>query len=170
MKILVFSDSHGKSKAISDNIRLHLNNDGVDHVFFLGDGLRDFLSVMEEFPDIPYNFVPGNCDYGIVIPNNVKDRMSLGPITVGNKKFLIMHGHMHEVKKTYQRAVDYAIDMGADILLFGHTHWAFDETLDGSFGGHVRAINPGSCGSSINPTYALINIVGGQVVCGFGQV
>lgn len=170
MKILVFSDSHGKAKAISENIRLHLNADGVDHVFFLGDGVRDFLSAMEEFPEIPYNFVTGNCDIGIVLPSEAKSRMCAAPVEVGKKKFLLMHGHMHEVKKSYQRAVDYAIDLGADVLLFGHTHWAFDETLDGSFEGYVRAINPGSCGSSINPTYALINIVGGQIVCGFGQV
>lgn len=170
MKILVFSDSHGKSRAISENIRLHLNNGGVDHVFFLGDGLRDFLSVMEEFPEIPFNFTVGNCDFGIVVPQNVKYRMYKSPVTVGNKKFVIMHGHTHGVKESYQRAVDYAIDQGADVLLFGHTHWTFDETLDGSFGGNVRVINPGSCGSSITPTYALLNIEGGKIVCGFGQV
>ena len=170
MKILVFSDSHGKSKAISESIRLHMNNDGVDHIFFLGDGLRDFLSVMEEFPCIPYNFTAGNCDFGIVLTDEVKRKMARGLIEVGNKKFLIMHGHTHDVKNSYQRAVDYAIEMGADVLLFGHTHWAFDETLDGSFEGYVRAINPGSCGRSVNPTYALINLVGGQIVCGFGKV
>ena len=55
--------------------------------------------IMEEFPEIPYNFVTGNCDIGIVLPSEAKSRMCAAPVEVGKKKFLLMHGHMHEVKK-----------------------------------------------------------------------
>lgn len=170
MKILVFSDSHGNPKGMIDTVRLHLNTGGVDHIFFLGDGLRDFLSVLEEFPSIPANYVAGNCDFGIQLPSEMRGKIYEDLIEVGNKKFFITHGHRYDVKTTYQRAVDHAIDEGADVLLFGHTHCCEDATLDGSFDGHVRIINPGSCGKGLYPTYALINIERGHVVCGFGQI
>ena len=169
MKILVFSDSHGNPKNIADNIRLHLNAGGADHVFFLGDGVRDLLSVMDEFPTVKFNYVFGNCDCGITAPSEMKGQIYEALVTVGGKKFLIMHGHRYDVKSTHQRAADRAIETQADVLLYGHTHEAEDITIDGSFEGHVRMINPGSCGKGLCPTYACIEIVRGQIVCGFGQ-
>ena len=169
MKILVFSDSHGNPKNIADSIRVHQNAGGVDHIFFLGDGVRDFLSAMAEFPHIPCDYVFGNCDFGITAPPEMRGRIYEALVSVGGKKFLIMHGHKYDVKSTYQKAADHAIEAGADVLLYGHTHRADDITIDGSFEGHVRMINPGSC-SSLYPTYACIEIARGQLVCGFGQV
>ncbi|MBR5253126.1 MAG: YfcE family phosphodiesterase [Clostridia bacterium] len=169
MKILVFSDSHGNPKNIADNIRVHKNAGGVDHIFFLGDGVRDFLSAMDEFPEIPYNYVFGNCDFGMTAPAEMKGKIYECAVEVGGKKFLIMHGHRLDVKTTYQRAADYGITLGADVLLFGHTHQAEDITIDGSDSGHIRMINPGSCAKGLCPTYACIEIAGGQVVCGFGR-
>ena len=54
------------------------------------------------------------------------------------------------------------------MLLFGHTHEACDLTVDGSDGGSVRVINPGSCGSWYHPSFALLETVGEHLVCGFG--
>ena len=42
--------------------------------------------------------------------------------------------------------------------------------LDGSLKGSVRIINPGSCGTGFHKSFALIETVGGQLVCGFGEI
>jgi putative phosphoesterase len=48
-----------------------------------------------------------------------------------------------------------ARSMGADIVLFGHTHMWMNETRDG-----VHLINPGSIG---NGSYAILTLQGQQV-------
>ncbi len=62
-----------------------------------------------------------------------------------------------------------AVAKGADVLLYGHTHEAFDERLDGSSGGSVRVINPGSVGSWFGASFALLEIRDGQILCSFGK-
>ena len=90
-------------------------------------------------------------------------------VDTGRFKFMLMHGHKYGVKSEYQRAADHAIEKGADVLLFGHTHRAEDITIDGSFGGHIRMINPGSCGDWFRASFACLDIVGRDIVCGFGS-
>ncbi len=163
MKILVFSDSHCRVTNIKKAIDEHLKHGGVDHVFFLGDGAPDIMLLEKLYPNIPFDYVLGNCDSTTSNPKHLEKL-----VTVGDVKFLLIHGHNHGVKEHVQRAVDYAIEKGADVLLHGHTHIAVDMTLDGSYGGHVRVINPGSCGSSYFGSYATIYVEGKNVVCGFG--
>jgi len=167
LKILVFSDSHGSTRVMSRAIHDNLQNGGVDHIFFLGDGIRDFDTITNEYPSIPAEAVYGNCDSGFTTYAMLSNAVYESCLTVGGVRFLLMHGHKLDVKTTYQRAADYAIAKKTDILLFGHTHRKEDITIDGSDGGSVRMINPGSCGM-YNASFALLNIVNGQVVCGFG--
>ena len=150
-------------RAISDNIQ----HGGIDHIFFLGDGIRDFETVTNQFPTIPTEAVYGNCDSGFTTYTMLSNAVPECSITVGGVRFLLMHGHKFDVKSTYQRAADYAIAKKADVLLFGHTHRKEDITIDGSDSGTIRMINPGSCGM-YNGSFALLNIVNGQIVCGFG--
>ena len=165
MKILVFSDSHGRIANIKKAMDEHLRHGGIDRVFFLGDGARDIMTLATVYPDIPFEYVLGNCDS---TTGNTALLEKL--VCVGDVKFLLIHGHNHGVKEHIQRAVDYAIEKGADVLLYGHTHVASDLTLDGSYGGHVRAINPGSCSSSYFGSYATVYVEGRQVICGFGSL
>lgn len=168
MKILVFSDSHGSTRVMARAIDENLRHGGVDHVFFLGDGIRDIGTVANEFPSLSIDAVYGNCDDAFTTYAERSDAVYEKTVLVGGVRFLLMHGHKKDVKTTYQRAADYAIAKKADILLFGHTHRAEDITIDGSEGGHIRMINPGSCGM-YNASFALINVVNRQVVCGFGS-
>ena len=69
------------------------------------------------------------------------------------------------VKSGIQGAADYAIAKGADVLLFGHTHEAFDEQIDGSAGGSVRCINPGAVGAWYGASFALLEIRDGNLIC-----
>lgn len=170
MKILVFSDIHGNTVRMTDAIKTHLAHGGVDRVFFLGDGMDDVISLMKKnFSDLPFDYVSGNCDEFYLSYSQREFLVTEKLVTAGGIRFLLTHGHKLFVKSQYQFAANYAIDKKADVLLFGHTHQKEDITIDGDKGGHVRMINPGSCGPYYGASYAVLNIENGQLVCGFGD-
>ena len=161
MDILVFSDSHGRSDNISAVIENCLHK--PDAVIFLGDGLRDLAWSV---PDgIPVYSVKGNCDfYG--------DEETEFIITLGGKKIFATHGHKYGVKLGYGNIYRRAAAIGADILLFGHTHEPFCETLTkGSFDSLDRdlfVMNPGSLGYDRN--FGTIVIKNGQILTSLGSL
>ena len=59
MKILVFSDSHGRLSLMLDAVA----QEKPQRVFFLGDNYRDGQSLSDAYPDIPMELVVGNCDF-----------------------------------------------------------------------------------------------------------
>ena len=65
-KLLVLSDSHGARDAIKRILNKEQNN--VDAVIFLGDGLRDLEQALAFFPHLRVYSVAGNCDYGALEP------------------------------------------------------------------------------------------------------
>ena len=164
MKILVFSDSHNNPTRMDEAIKAQMKH-GLDYVFFLGDGITDFDRVRAKYPGPEYHGVLGNCDTYSYRDEGVWEQS----VDVDGRKFLLMHGHRYGVKTSIQPAVDHAIARGADVLLYGHTHEKCDLTLDGSNGGSVRVINPGSVGAWYGGSFALIETVGESVVCGFGE-
>lgn len=103
-----------------------------DQVLHLGDCVEDFLALQSLLPAIPMEHVPGNCDYG-----------APGPYTkllaLEGARILMTHGHLYGVKSGYLRAIYAAQEQQADILLFGHTHYAecFQE-------GALWVMNPGA--------------------------
>lgn len=167
MKILVFSDSHGSVSAMEKAISDHLSNGGIDRIFFLGDGIRDFEKIKELYPNLSFDSVLGNCDRffpSALFSECVKIVKCCG-IT-----FMLTHGHTFNMKFNYESAVDYAAVNGVDIILFGHTHRVEDTTEISSFESKkIRLINPGSIGSTYGASYAVLNVVNGNVICGFGK-
>ena len=65
-KLLVLSDSHGARDAIERILNKEQNN--VDAVIFLGDGLRDLEQPLAFFPHLRVYSVAGNCDFGALEP------------------------------------------------------------------------------------------------------
>ena len=169
MKILVFSDSHNNPALMLSAVRAHLSapasSGTLEAVFFLGDGIEDFERMRNELPGPRYEAVLGNCDSYRLLEGGSWEKT----VECGGLRFLLMHGHRHSVKSGIQRAADYAVAKGADVLLYGHTHEAFDERLDGSSGGSVRVINPGSVGSWFGASFALLEIRDGQLFVSFGE-
>ena len=166
MKIVVISDSHGHSSRIEEVLKRQVK---PFRVFFLGDGLADILKAKNSFPDIEFDIVCGNCDSLSEYPDVKTERL----VECEGVRFLLMHGHKHGVKGGIGGAVNYAASKGADVLLFGHTHEAFDEPIDasaeGSDGTTVRAINPGSVGAWFGASFALLDLLpDGTIVCSFG--
>lgn len=169
MKILVFSDSHGKRERIESAIKEHLRFGGIDRIFFLGDGIRELFDLEKAYPQLTFDYVYGNCDDARTTHEERMNAIYEKIVNIAGFRFLLMHGHKYDVKSEYQYAADHAIEKQADVLLFGHTHRAEDITIDGSYKGHIRMINPGSCGAWLGASYACLDIVGREIICGFGS-
>ena len=135
-KLLVLSDSHGARDAIKRILNKEQNN--VDAVIFLGDGLRDLEQALAFFPHLRVYSVAGNCDYGALEP---------------------LDG-LAGVKYDLDTLADAAAARGAEVALFGHSHIPHAEQR-----GNVFLFNPGSCGRCYTgpDTYGLLTLENGAV-------
>ena len=148
MKACVFSDSHG----FSGNMIKAVNLEKPDAVFFLGDGERDIAALAEQFPDLEIWAVRGNCDFRSTLDS--ADCRTFDCVTV-----FATHGHLSDVKydPRLEMLTSQAVEAGADIALFGHTH---RQHMSESRG--VTLINPGECGRGWYPGYAVLTIDNGR--------
>lgn len=146
MRVLVVSDVHGKLNLLREAIEAQPT---ARDVLFLGDGLRQVEDVMELYPDRTFYTVPGNCDFGA-------SGLSVRQETFGGKRFYFTHGHLHGVKSGLYRLYLAAQQAGADIALYGHTHVAYEDYVDG-----VYLFNPGSLGYDYS--YGYVDVVGNGI-------
>ena len=138
MKILIASDSHGRS----DLLYKAFDTEKPDMVIHLGD-LEDNKDIVERelgAPRIPCLFIKGNCDYdseGKLLRSSV--------FTLKNHRFFCTHGHLYSVNYNLNGLMYEAKDNDCDIVLFGHIHRPVNEFMDLPFGaGKIHVINPGS--------------------------
>ena len=149
MKILVLSDSH---RAMHE-MRKAVQKEKPDMIIHLGDHLLDAEKLSEEFPDIPIEMVDGNCDSSFASMEKL--------IEVEEKKIFICHGHAYGVKHDLGPLKEAALEKGADIVLYGHTHIPYYD-----FDGRIHIMNPGSAGAAHYPQkegYGLIFIENGEI-------
>lgn len=145
MKILVVSDSHGR------NVYLEkvLETVEPDMLIHLGD-LEGSEIFIQNKVSCPVEMVPGNNDY---FSDLEREKM----ITIGRYKVLLTHGHRHRVHFGTETLKDWARQMGADIVMFGHTHIPLLDTST-----DVTALNPGSISQPRQegriPTYATVEL------------
>lgn len=141
MKIIVFSDSHGR-KDVMWNIA---EEERPDMIFHLGDYEPDsdlFLGV------IPVVKVRGNCDY-----NSYEEAERF--LDYGPTKILLTHGHLYAVKQGLMYLIQEGTAKGATVILYGHTHRAY---LDKAAGRVV--MNPGTPDKS----YGVLELKNGVLV------
>lgn len=122
----------------------------------MGDGLYDLnqaIAANGAAPDYPIYRVRGNCDIG-------SDDPAEGLAPFGGVLFFYTHGHLFGVKSGYERIAEYAADRGADVVLFGHTHY---KTLRHGTPFSPALFNPGSLRDT--HSYGVITITDGQ--CSF---
>lgn len=121
MKILVLSDSHTLTL---DNLKLDINN--YDYIIHAGDygNSYDFL--------IKNNiiFVKGNCD-------NLGDKEK--NFFIDDKKILLTHGDLYNVKYNLLNICYKARNSNVDICIFGHTH-----QINYFYYENILFLNPGS--------------------------
>ena len=150
MKIIVFSDSHGSPRALSRAIEKNIT--GLDLCVFLGDGTDDAVLALEAYPSLPR----------IIVSGNREEYLS---------SFLTFPPFPFEAEFEEQGVkflASYAASKGADVLLYGHTHLTDDRTVEPA-SGSVRMIIPGSAGRGSEPSYALLTLMNGVLLCGFGE-
>ncbi|MBQ3754927.1 MAG: YfcE family phosphodiesterase [Clostridia bacterium] len=145
--IVVFSDSH--------HIPLPKQLENVahesDYVFFLGDGLSGLGDIL--FND-GFHAVRGNCDGYNGFPDE-------DVVQVENVKFLLTHGHNYHVKSDKLPLLLRAQEVGANVALYGHTHFA-EETIENG----ILLLNPGAIQSPMigAPSYAYFVVSGDKIV------
>ncbi|HEY4743707.1 MAG TPA: metallophosphoesterase [Desulfuromonadaceae bacterium] len=142
MRVLVISDTHGNYPLALQACDLAAP---VDTVIHLGDGGEDATLIAHAL-GIDVVRVAGNCDHGS------------GPREMlwecEGKLLLLVHGDRYGVKSGLARLEQRGIAVGADVVLFGHTHCATITTLSG-----ILFVNPGTLMRSDNQTtFAILDI------------
>lgn len=142
MRILVLSDIHGDLRSAMQAVNAQPS---ADMLVFCGDGTEQFKYLKNVLPDKTVVGVRGNCDFG-------SDLQPTEIVTAGGKTLFITHGHLYQAKFSIYNMVCAAREANADVLLFGHTHNAFQEYDDGLY-----IMNPGHCGG-YGASYGIVDI------------
>lgn len=150
MKILVMSDSHSSIRLMRAAVKA-IKPDAIVH---LGDYFDDGEVIREENIHIPFHSVPGNCDkYRMYEP-----RAEVLSYSVCGVHLYMTHGHNHHVKSGLYSLLQDARSANAKAVLFGHTHAALCENMDG-----LWVLNPGSCGHA-GGTVGLIEVCDDEIL------
>ncbi|NTW99257.1 MAG: metallophosphoesterase [Geobacteraceae bacterium] len=143
MKVLVISDTHGSANRA---FKIHSRAEPVDAIIHLGDGAGD-ADLLREALDVPVINVAGNCDPGSNAP---RERVWV----CEGKRFLLTHGDAYQVKSGLVRLLQRAEGIGADAVLFGHTHQRLLEYHAG-----LLLVNPGTLSNaSHHRSFAVLDI------------
>jgi putative phosphoesterase len=144
MQIAILSDSHRHSYELNQVLKQIQDTDIVIH---LGDNVDDVEVLRKGYKGNIIN-VRGNCDFATFVPSERLEELN-------GKKVFITHGHKYGVKSDLLRLKYKAKEVGADIVLFGHTHEVVELYEEG-----IWFVNPGSLALPRNryKSYALLNI------------
>ncbi|CAM2743725.1 metallophosphoesterase [Hathewaya histolytica] len=154
MLIAVVSDSHGDNNAIKKALGKIKR---ADYLFHLGDNVKDVDEFSKAFKGKIIN-VKGNCDF---LDRDLTKKLNEKLVEVEGVRVFATHGHKYSVKENLLRLRYKAMEVDADIVLFGHTHMPCIEYEDG-----IWFINPGSIALSRvkHNTLALIELLEGRII------
>ena len=145
-KVLVISDTHGHTDNLDKILPLVKP---LDQLIHLGDVGRD-TDYIEVVAECACCFVSGNNDFYSTLPRERLIKLNGVPI-------FLTHGHYYYVNSRKDFIRSAAVQRGARIALFGHTHVPYleeDET--------ILVANPGSLSlprqADHCPTYLLLYI------------
>lgn len=145
MKILVISDTHGNI----NNAVAAIEAEKPDYCIHLGDMAADCEDLESIFARQKFIFVKGNNDFWLKDARFPEERF----FTLDGKKIFACHGHKFHVKAGTYALKSKAKELGADIVLFGHTHSKHLEQT-----ASLVVMNPGS-----RTSYGLIIIENGKI-------
>lgn len=128
MKVLIMSDTHGVHKNLDRVLELERPYEQILH---MGDieGDEDYI---EAVAGCPVAAVRGNNDYFSQLP---QERIA----EIAGKRILMTHGHYYYVAAGVELLIKEAFGRGADMVMFGHTHYPMIRREGG-----LTVINPGS--------------------------
>lgn len=128
-----------------------------DLVYHLGDCVPDAEDLSNAFDGLDLTYVPGNCDYdSSAAPSLLRE--------VCGTRIFLTHGHLFGVKSGLSRIFLEGQRLGAQLVLFGHTHRPYLAQQDG-----IWLLNPGSC-SAISGSYAAVTFEDGKFQCELKEI
>ena len=120
-KIIILSDTHGNQKLLRQAVT---NENGLTHIFHLGDNYEDTDENPDLLEDIKLIKVPGIFHAGY-IDGSISATQEL---SLSGWNFLLVH-NVNDLKKILTQI---------DFVLFGHTHNLSYETIN-----KIHYLNPG---------------------------
>lgn len=147
MRIAVVSDTHRNVSAIT-KVCDRIKEEAPDMILHLGDVMDD-ADIMEAILDREVRRVPGNCDYAVGLPHGIL-------LDAEGLLLYAVHGHEQGVKRGLHLLLGEGARKGAKIILYGHTHVAREDNLQG-----IHLFNPGSAAlpkESQKPSMAFLEI------------
>lgn len=152
MKIGVISDTH--SLLLPKKLLNELSK--VDLIIHAGDVCdEDTLKSLRKIQEL--RAVQGNmCDSSVKKKLPLKECFECEGVQIG-----IYHGHQGSTRDAMSNAREQFQGIPMDIIIFGHSHQAFNQTIDG-----ILFLNPGSPNDVIKAkffSYGLIEIHNGKV-------
>lgn len=149
MKLGIISDTHRDHYYLNKALE---KLEKADYIFHLGDNIADAVYLEERLKGKVYK-VKGNCDYSYDTPLEIFEN-------IDDIKIFASHGHKYYVKYGYDNILERGKELGADIILYGHSHISSIRYEEG-----IWLINPGSPSmprDSFN-SIAMININGKEI-------
>ena len=151
MKIAVFADSHADSTVLFSAVEW----EKPDAVIHLGDHIEDGGALFHCFPGLQIHLVRGNTD-------SASGGIDEALLTLEGMRVFLTHGHLYGVKNGVYEIARKGREVGADIVLFGHTHRPFVTYSEG-----LWLMNPGCAGQkgdkAGHATYGLLQIERGRI-------
>lgn len=145
MKVLIVSDTHKKN----ENYFYVLEKEKPNLVIHCGDAEGSEYALTKA-ADCPVEIVLGNNDFFSELPRELM-------LDIGPYKVWVVHGHNYYVSMGNENLKREAVERGADIVFYGHTHRPVIDMDD-----DVIAVNPGSLSyprqEGRRPSYALMEM------------
>lgn len=149
MKTLtVLSDTHGNRSLFE---KLDVIFAESDYIVHLGDISADGYCISKKYPGKTV-VINGNCD-----PVKLGDGEKV--FDVEGVKIFACHGHRYGVKQTLVKLAARAKELGCKIALYGHTHNAREDFIDG-----ITLLNPGTGNRYSEKSYIYLIINGEKAV------
>lgn len=139
---LVVSDTHGNRRALDE---LEPVPGECDYIIHLGDYSTDGGYLQRKYPQKTY-VINGNCELAKVGEDEIV-------LEIEGVKIFACHGHRYSVKTTLEKLAQRAKELGCGIALYGHTHEARDDEIDG-----VALLNPGTLSAYADGRYLYLVI------------
>ncbi|MCL6635805.1 MAG: metallophosphoesterase [Peptococcaceae bacterium] len=128
MRIGIISDTHGR---VDRALKLLSQLEPLDLLLHAGDHYRDG-QLLAQALEVAVHAVAGNCDFHPAGPGEEV-------LELEGKKILLTHGHLYHVHFSLQKLLYRALELQADVVVFGHTHVRYCNVHEG-----VLFFNPGS--------------------------
>ena len=144
MKILIFSDTHGRDSGLEKAVE---RESPFDMLIHCGDveGREDYIEALAECPCC---IVSGNNDFFSDLPRE-------DVVSIAGHSFLVTHGHYYGVSMELAGIEDEARSRNLDGVFFGHTHRPVLKVKNG-----FLLLNPGSLSyprqQGRRPSYAVL--------------